>query len=140
MSIPLEILKVEDSLREGYHILCRIHISNKEFRMLVDTGASLTVFDLSKANLFSNNELIDNEQTVRTLGNNGIESKYLVIDEMRLGDIIINDYKTILVDLSQFNVTYKHLGLPSIDGIIGGDILLKYRASIDYYKREMILL
>lgn len=139
MSIPLEILKIEDSLRDGYHILCRIHIDNKEFRMLVDTGASLTVFDLSKSHLLSSNELINNKQTVRTIGNDGIESKYLVINEMRLGDIIIRDYKTILVDLSTFNSLYKQNHLPLIDGIIGGDILIKYNASIDYHKREMTL-
>lgn len=139
MSIPLEIIKIEDPLRDGYHVLCRIHIAKKEFRMLLDTGASLTVFDLSKANRFSSNELIDNEQTIRALGNDDIESKYLVIDEMRLGDITFKDYKTILVNLSHFNITYKQLGLPLIDGIIGGDILVKHKALIDYNKREMIL-
>jgi hypothetical protein len=139
MSIPLEILKIKDSLRDGYHILCRIHIKNKEFRMLIDTGASSTVFDISKSHLLSTNDLLDNEQTIRTLGNEGMESKYLIIDELRIGDVIIKDYKTILVDLKQFNTVYKQHLQPLIDGIIGGDILNNYNAIIDYSKKELIL-
>ena len=42
--IPLEFLKIDI----GYHILCRLHVKDKEFRMLVDTGASTTMFDIKK--------------------------------------------------------------------------------------------
>jgi len=134
------MLKIEDTLRNGCHILCRVHINNKEFRMLIDTGASLTVFDISKADSISSNILIDNDQTVRTIGNDGIDSKYLIINEMRIGNINIVNYKTIMVDLKQFNLLYKQQGLPFIDGIIGGDILIKYNAIIDYNKKVMILI
>jgi len=140
MEIPIEMLKIEDTLRNGCHILCRVHINNKEFRMLIDTGASLTVFDISKADSISSNILIDNDQTVRTIGNDGIDSKYLIINEMRIGNINIVNYKTIMVDLKQFNLLYKQQGLPFIDGIIGGDILIKYNAIIDYNKKVMILI
>lgn len=139
MIIPLEICKIQDDLRDGYHILCRVHIRNKEFRMLVDTGSSITIFSIDKASLLSENELESNKQEIRSLGNSNIKSKYLVIDEMRIGDIVIKDYKTILLSLDHINDHFRKNGEPLIDGIIGGDILYDYKAVIDYEKREMML-
>jgi len=137
--IPIEILKVDDELRDGFHTLCRVHIEGKEFRMLIDTGASMTMFNIKKAKEISKNVAESNNQKIMAIGNNNIESKFIVIDEMRIGDIILKNYKTILINLSSLNDHFKNQGLPLIDGIIGGDILMKYNAVIDYKKREMIL-
>lgn len=138
--IPLEILKIKDDLRDGYHILCRIHINKKQFRMLVDTGASMTVFNIKRTKDISSNSLEENNQNVRTVGNSNIESKCVVIDEMIIGDIIIKNYKTILIDLDHINNHFKGNGEPTIDGIIGGDILKEYNAVINYKNREMSLI
>ena len=133
-SIPLEILKIND----GYHILCRIHVRNKEYRMLVDTGASLTMFDIKNLKKLSDNEAIDGESS--SAGFTGqIENKFIIIEEMILGNIIINDYKTMLIDFDIFNNHFKKYGYPLIDGIIGGDILYKYNAIIDYNGREIVI-
>lgn len=139
MIIPLEICKIEDDLRNGYHILCRAHIRGKEFRMLVDTGASMTIFNIDKASEISENSLESNHQEVRGLGNSNIKSKFLVIDELRIGEIILKEYKTILLNLEFINEHFRKNGQPLIDGIIGGDILKEYKAVIDYENREMML-
>lgn len=137
--IPLEILRIKDFLRDGYHILCRVHINDKEFRMVVDTGASITVFNIDKASEISKNNIENNEQKITTFGSGNIKSKYVIIDEMRIGEIVIKNYKTILIDMEQFNHFYRSNDMPTIDGIIGGDILSEHQAIIDYNKREMIL-
>ena len=137
--IPLEILKIKDDLRDGFHILCRVHIKGKEFRMLVDTGASMTIFNIDKYKQLSDNPLEVNEQKVTAVGNGDIKSKYVVIDEMRIGDIILKDYKTILIDLSGLNEHFRINGVPLIDGILGGDILSTHKAIIDYEKKVMML-
>ena len=139
MTIPIEILKIKDDLREGVHILCRVHINGKEFRMIVDTGSSMTVFNIKKSNEISRNQMESNKQKIMAVGNSNIKSKYIVIDEMKIGDITIKDYKTILINLEQFNHFYRSNDMPIIDGIIGGDILFEHQAVIDYNKREMSL-
>lgn len=133
--IPIEILKIND----GYHIFCRVHIRNKEHRMLLDTGASLTMFDIKKHKSISDNELIDNESLSSGFGGNLLKSKYIIIDEMRIGDKIIENYKMLLMDLSSMNNHFKTNDYPLIDGILGGDILYNYKCIIDYEKRELVL-
>ena len=139
-TIPIEICKIEDDLRDGFHILCRVHIRDREFRMLVDTGASMTIFSIKKAKDISDNELEINEQKVLSVGTPEIDSKYVVIDQMIIGDIVIDNYKTILIDLKSLNDHFRNNALPLIDGILGGDILMKYNAIIDYEKREITLI
>jgi hypothetical protein len=137
--IPIEILKIEDALRDGFHVLCRVHIMDKEFRMLIDTGASQTIFDIKKTKKISQNIPESNNQRITTLGVDNIESKYVLIDNIRIGDIVIENYKTILLDISDLNNHFKNNYFPEIDGIIGGDILMKYNAIIDYKKRTLTL-
>jgi hypothetical protein len=139
MIIPLEILKIKDELRYGYHALCRVHINGKEFRMLVDTGSSMTIFNIKKSKEISKNDVEDNNQKISTVGNRDMQSKYVIIDEMKIGDKIIKDYKTILLDLEHLNQYFRSNGQPLIDGILGGDILFEYKAIINYQNREMIL-
>ena len=137
--IPIEILKIKDDLRDGYHVLCRVHINGKEFRMLVDTGASMTIFNIKIAKQISQNDVEENKQKISTVGNNSMKSKYITIEEMRIGDIIIRNYKTILLDLENINDHFKEKGEPLIDGIIGGDILFEHNAVINYETRQMML-
>jgi len=137
--IPIEILKIKDDLRNGYHILCRVHINGKEFRMLVDTGSSMTLFDMKKQKEISQYEAENNDQHIVAVGSGNIKSKYIVIDEMRIGNVIIRDYKTMLLNLEFINEHFRTNGNPTIDGIIGGDILADHKAVIDYEKREMKL-
>jgi hypothetical protein len=41
--------------------------------------------------------------------------------------------------MSQVNMLYRSLGLPAIEGILGGDLLMELKAVIDYKKMEMTL-
>lgn len=139
MTIPIEILKIKEDLRDGYHILCRVHINNREFRMLVDTGSSMTLFNIDIVKDISQNKLENNNQDVISVGNSNLKSKYVVIDEMRIGNIILDNYKTLLIDIEHLNSFFRKNGEPLIDGIIGGDILNNYNAIIDYKNREILL-
>jgi len=139
MKIPLELLKVEDPIRDGYQILCRIHIKNKEYRMLVDTGASMTLFDIKKSKEISENLPEKNNNNLIAVGSNNIDSQTVIIEEFRIGDIIIKDYKMLLISLDNLNSVAIKKGNPLIHGILGGDILNKYKVYIDYRNLEIIL-
>ena len=56
-----------------------------------------------------------------------------------LGDFEIKDEKMILLDLSHVNESYAMMKLKPVDGVIGGDVLKKYKGVIDYGKRTLTL-
>ena len=68
-----------------------------------------------------------------------MKSKITEIKKLQIGDLILKDYQTVLLDLSHVNQSYLQAGLKAIDGIIGNDILMKHKAVIDYHKKELKL-
>ena len=50
-----------------------------------------------------------------------------------------NDVSLIVFDMGHINKILKEKKINFIDGIIGGDILIKYNACIDYDKGFLIL-
>ena len=61
------------------------------------------------------------------------------IDAFSLGDLEITDYEAVALDLENIHEMYAKLGLPQIDGIIGGDLLKRYKAVINYKLKKMRL-
>ena len=72
------------------------------------------------------------------LGTNDMKSHLVVIDKMKIGKTEIKNYKTVVIDLSHVNVAYKQMKQKPIDGVLGSDILKKYKAVIDYGKKKLI--
>ncbi|MDG1476457.1 MAG: hypothetical protein P8Q14_04880 [Vicingaceae bacterium] len=68
-----------------------------------------------------------------------MESKQVVLEEVKLGTIIIEDYNAAVLDLTHVNHSYESLELDPIDGVLGSDILADYKAVIDYDKSRLIL-
>jgi predicted aspartyl protease len=130
--IPLSIIKIED---EGCHLLIPATINGNEAVLLIDTGASRTVFDKSRIKRFipeEEQQFETNEQLSTGLGTNTLPSEITVLSEIQLGEKIIHEFQTAVLDLSHVNQTYTLLGLPAIDGVIGGDLLKKHKAVINY--------
>jgi hypothetical protein len=71
-------------------------------------------------------------------GGETIKSSTIKVKEMRIGDLTIEEYDMMLIDFDYFNSHFKKNGYPLVHGIIGGDLLFKYGALIDYESREMI--
>lgn len=108
--------------------------------MLIDTGASKTVFDKNRINNFVEETEFDlNDKLSTGLGTNTMESHIATIKEMSLGDITIANYKTILLDLGHVNHSYQQLSIKPIDGVIGSDILKEFRAVINFGKKVLKL-
>ena len=47
--------------------------------------------------------------------------------------------KSVLLDLKHVNVSYDTLGYSAIDGVLGNDVLVKYKAVINYKKLTLSL-
>lgn len=109
-------------------------------RMLVDTGASRSVFDINRLQGFFDEsipELEENIQKSTGLGTRNMQSKALYLDTFKIGELIIRKYPAVVLDLHHVNQSYEELSLAPIDGVLGSDILMKYGARIDY--RNMLM-
>lgn len=137
-TLPIELFPIED---DGCHLKVKILINGKEASMILDTGASRTVFDETRIVEFVDKQDIkDQERLSSGLGTNSMTSKKVLIETLELGKIKIKSYNAIVLDLMHVNQSYEKLELESIDGVLGGDILNDYKAVIDYAKKELTLI
>ena len=135
--IKITCLDLEEG---GIHLILKIKINGKIANMVLDTGASKTVFDRTRFERFvSNAELKKNAELSAGVGTNTMETHSVVIKKIRVGELIIKDYDAAIMDLSHVNQAYDNLGMKPTDGILGSDILYAYDAIIDYGKMELKL-
>jgi len=132
-SVPLHIIDLHE---DGFHPLLDITVFNKPFKVVLDTGASKTAFD--KNLLLEVNEiaLLNASDKLSTgLGTNTMESFTATIHDMAIGELKIPEFDVAVLDLSTINIAYEQMGHPQVLGVIGGDILMQYKAVIDYGKQ-----
>ncbi|WP_183579037.1 aspartyl protease family protein [Mucilaginibacter sp. X5P1] len=132
-SVPLHIIDLHE---DGFHPLLDITVFGRLFKVVLDTGASKTAFDktlLLKANEIA---LLNASDKLSTgLGTNTMESFTATIYDMHIGDLKIPGFDVAVLDLSAINIAYEQMGHPEVLGVIGGDILMQYKAVIDYGKQ-----
>lgn len=135
-SIPLKLVNLQD---DGFHLLAKIKMFNLNHWMVIDTGASRTVFDKTIIqNHLSEFVQVSDEINAATLfsSTTTIQAE---IPEIKIGKLKLSNYNTVAFDLQSVSDTYLQFGYPAIAGIIGGDILWKHKAIIDYDKLEITL-
>jgi predicted aspartyl protease len=135
--IKLELIAIEE---DGYHIFISAVINGQEARLLVDTGASRTVFDKDRITAFlakkkNNFKKIDKLST--GLGTSTMKSHTVILDEFSLGDTTFKEYMAVVLNMEHVNKSYEILGHRQIDGVLGGDLLCELKAVIDYRKKEL---
>src|SRR5580698_1041669 len=135
--IPLQIIDLEG---DGFHPLVNITLYNTAFVLVLDTGASKTAFDqtlLRNAN--DQTAFLLSDRLSTGLGTNSMASSTAVIRDMHIGSLLIDEFEVAVLDLSTINVAYRQLGHPEVLGVLGGDILMKYKAFINYGKQQQKL-
>jgi hypothetical protein len=135
IAVPLILINLQD---DGFHLLVEIVVFGERGYAVVDTGASRSVFDkaLLEKHIIPEAHTSDvpvDENFATTLFSTSSTATG-TIPVLVIGKLKIKDYATIALDLQSVNDTYAQFGQPEIAGIIGGDILIKYHAKIDYKK------
>lgn len=134
IKIPLRFIDLHD---DGFHPLLDIVIYNHPYTVVLDTGASRTAFD--KTLLQAHNEAFiqESDKLSTGLGTNDMASFTAHITDLHIGDLHIQNIEVAVLDLSAINIAYRQMNHPEVLGVIGGDILMKYKAVIDYGKKEL---
>ena len=137
IEVPLQLLDIEG---EGFHIMVKGLIHGKEANFLIDTGASRSVFDPKTISNFIDNLQFEKKKGMTAgVGSSDLESATFTIDTFSLGTLEILNYEAVALDLESVHEMYGKLGLPRIDGIIGGDLLKRHKAIINYKSKKMRL-
>ena len=137
IEVPLQLLDIEG---EGFHVMVKGMIHGKEANFLIDTGASRSVFDPKTIATFINNVTFEKKEGMTAgVGSSDLESSTFFIDSFTIGELEINDYEAVALDLENIHEMYDKLGLPHIDGILGGDLLKRYKAVVNYKAKKLRL-
>ena len=137
VTVPLQVIDLHE---DGFHPLVEISVFGKTFIMVLDTGASKTAFDQTILVQASEDAVLTQSDRLSTgLGTNSMASSTAIIHDLRLGDLLIPEFEVAVLDLSTINTAYRQLGHPEILGVLGGDILMKYKAVINYGKQVLKL-
>src|SRR4051812_34901520 len=117
----------------GYHLFINVKMNGKQNRFLIDTGASHTVVDKGYFEKnFGSKNLKTVKQATTGLHSSTTESYFGKIKEMNIGKAVVKNFTAAAVDLAHVNNTYKQLKKKPIQGILGSDLMLKFKMRIDY--------
>lgn len=137
VQVPFRLLFIEG---DGYHLSVQLRINGKSAHAIIDTGASKTVFDQERIVHFVKGEqLAENDRLSTGLGTTTMQSQVVHLKKLQIGRLVMKDYSSVVLNLSHVNKTYETLGLQPIDGVLGSDILVQYKAVIDYAKKTLTL-
>ncbi|TVR77054.1 MAG: clan AA aspartic protease [Chitinophagaceae bacterium] len=136
IEIPLIITELE---KESYHLFFEGVIQNKPVRLLLDTGASKTVLDKSFLEEFLPEVIVESSDDITGgLGASNIKSQYAEIEDFSLQNMPLPNMRTAVLDLSHVNQSYQRIKQPTIQGIIGSDLLKQFNAIIDYGNSKVV--
>jgi hypothetical protein len=131
--IPLKSINLQD---DGFHLLVEIVVFGETHFAVLDTGASRSVFDKSLIEQHipqgEIEEINSVEENVATTLFSTSSTAVATLPKLKIGHLKIKKYQAVGLDLASVNEAYAHLGHPLVAGIIGGDILTKYKAKINY--------
>ncbi|SMO64461.1 retropepsin-like aspartic protease [Solitalea koreensis] len=134
--LPLDIFSLDG---DGYHPKIEIEVNGVKIKAILDTGASKTAFDHSMLQEIIDPEVFHEEEKLSTgLGTNSMQCFRATIN-LQLGDLQVENFDAAVLDLSHINTAYEKLGYEKVIGVIGSDILVKYRAVIDYANSTLTL-
>lgn len=140
VTVPLNLINLQD---DGFHLLMEIVVFKETHLVVLDTGASRSVFDKSLLKQHLQNDLKEeqedaDDQHATTLFSTSA-AVTATIPVLKLGKLNLKNYSAVGLDLQSVNTTYEQLGHPVISGIIGGDILTLHKAVINYKKLTLKL-
>lgn len=137
-TVPINIIPIEE---DGFHLHVKGVVNEVAVDLLIDTGASRTVFDKQMLEqTISVNDIREDDSLSTGLGTNTMKGELVTLSRFHLGDFQIENYEVAVLDLSHVNHTYEQLGHPMIHGVIGSDLLLSTNANISYLSKELTLI
>jgi len=135
--IPIDIVALGDE--NSYHLFISGVINDRPCNLLIDTGASHTIFDVMQIPEIPKDKISGHEIQSAGIQAGELKCNLGLIKKFELGDLMREDWTVVLIDLTHVNNVYRKYTDKQVAGLIGSDFLLKYAAIIDYKKMELVL-
>lgn len=132
-------IKVLDLGTNGRHLIITAGIGDTYFPMLLDTGASNSVFDKGFIEEVCDGIEIKAEEHGTGLSDVKFETFSSVINGLKIGGLTIERINAVLMHLDHVNEFYEANKADKIGGILGSDILLHFQAEISYKNKTLTL-
>jgi predicted aspartyl protease len=125
----------------GNHLFVPVRINHRPAWFAVDTGAALTIVDSNRANTFgvssSGARVVELPQQIEV---NDRVVPVAHVGNLQVGNEDLGAGPVALIDLRAFSARFRESGdKVQMDGILGLDILERYRAIIDCPQRRIYL-
>jgi hypothetical protein len=111
------------------------YLNGQAIHMAVDTAANTTSFDLR---LLDRLQLKPKDAGVSKRWAGTTPLKVAYVREFRVGSLSTS-FEATFIDLGQPNEGLRALGEPPIDGLLGMDLLLKWRAKVDCDEKTLVM-
>ena len=105
-------------------------VNGHQARMLVDTGAGVTVIDRAAADRWTVARHEAEGEALGCVTFGSVESATL--NQLKLSDLEMKDVAVNVLDLTHINVGLAQEEAEPIDGILGSDLMVKRDAVIEY--------
>jgi hypothetical protein len=137
ITIPLQIIDLHE---DGFHLLVEAVVFGQNFKLVLDTGASKTVFDQAWLKEIEPDITIEESSRLSTgLGTNDMASFTTLISDLQIGELQVPPFRVAVLDLSTINYAYEQLNHPRVLGVLGSDLLMNYKAIIDYGEQRLLM-
>ncbi len=124
----------------GYHLFLNLKVNGVKCRFLIDTGASKSVLDKKYFEDKIGKKYIKTvKQETTGLHSSTAESYYGIVKTIEVGHHLVKNYTIAAIDLSHVNQVYRNAKKPKINGILGSDLMLKYKMIVDYGQLKIYL-
>lgn len=113
------------------HYKLTAKINGKKGFFILDTGASSSCVGFDSIPFFN---LLTEATEIKASGAGAINMDAMISknNHLQLGSLSLQQVSLVLFDLSHVNEALSQMDEPSVDGIIGADLLKKLHAVIDY--------
>ena len=135
IEVPFEIRELDNE--QNMQPVVIAHIDELPVRLVIDTGASRSCLSKKLVKQFINSKEIKAD-VVMGIGQRKLNNKLVEIPSFRIGELQINNYLFLSLQISHINKMLVSLGIEPIDGLLGSDILFAYKAVIDYSSGKLV--
>lgn len=120
------------------HYICTVTLNGVSGLFIVDTGASHSCVAWNKETLFKLTATATDQQAA-TASSQGVDTKHSEGNHIQLGSWERQNQDIVLIDLSSVDTALEQFEVAPVDGIIGGDLLHKAKAVLDYRRNGLYL-
>jgi hypothetical protein len=133
--LPIDLVLMDQN---SYHIFLHCIINHNDCEMLIDTGASRSVFDIFY--LTEPLPSINSEEIITAaVGPGNLNTQTGMLELFSIDNHTWRRVPAMFMDLSHINQIYARINNKKIAGLLGSDILYQTNAIINYGKKNIRL-